>query len=330
MRFHELMEDTTSSDGTGGAGSESTRTVVIAFLANAAVAVAKSVAAFVTGSASMVAEAAHSWADTGNEVFLLVADRRGRRPRDADHPLGFGREAYVWSLFAGFGLFTIGAAVSIANGVNTLRHPGETDAYLLNYVVLAVAFVLEGVSFVQALGQSRRQARARGLTVRRFIYRTSDPTLRAVFLEDLTALIGLGIAAVGVFLHEVTGDAVWDALGSIAVGVLLGAVAVFLIQRNREFIVGESVAPEWRERALSMLLDERDIERVTYLHLEWVGPGRVFLIAAVDLVGNDDERHLAVRLRDVEDVLERSPLVEDAVLTLSRPDAPSLEAEPPR
>lgn len=305
-------------------GPESTRTVVIAFCANAAVAIAKSIAAAITGSAAMLAEAAHSWADTGNEIFLLVADRRGRRPRDDRHPLGYGREAYVWSLFAGFGLFTVGAVVSIAHGVQSLREPETGGDFVINYLVLAAAFVLEGISFVQALGQSRRLARGRGITVRRLVYRTSDPTLRAVFIEDLTALIGLAVAAACVALHQLTGESMYDAIGSIVVGALLAVVAVFLIQRNREFLIGEAVDPQWREQALRLLADEPEVERVTYLHLEWVGPGRVFLIAAVDLTGNDDEAHLAARLRQLEDSLEQRPMVEDAVLTLSRPGAPSL------
>src|SRR6478609_7613375 len=131
-------------------GSESALTVVLAFGANLLIAVAKSVAAAMTGSASMLAEAAHSWADTGNEVFLLVAQRRAAKPADATHPLGHGREVYVWSMFAAIGLFAVGAGVSITHGVQELVHPEPAESFGLAYVVLALAFVLEGTSFLQA------------------------------------------------------------------------------------------------------------------------------------------------------------------------------------
>ena len=137
---------------------ESLLTVVIAFAANLLVAIAKTIASLLTGSASMVAEAAHSWADTGNEVFLLVAERRGARKRDAKHPLGYGRETYIWSMFAAFGLFTAGAIVSIYHGISELGDTGPAEDVLINYVVLAASFVLEGTSFLQAYRQAHGAA----------------------------------------------------------------------------------------------------------------------------------------------------------------------------
>ena len=299
-------------------------TVVIAFLANLLIAIAKSVAAYLTGSASMFAEAAHSWADAGNEIFLYVAERRSDRDRDHHHPMGFGREAYVWSMFAAFGLFSAGAVVSVLHGIQELLHPEEASDFHVAYIVLAVAFVLEGISFTQAATEARRTAAERGRPVLDFILNTSNPTLRAVFAEDAAALVGILIAAGGVALHQVTGSAVPDAVGSILVGVLLAAVAVFLIDRNRRFLVGEPVRPEVRARALRHLLDRRDIDRVTYLHLEYVGPGRMYLVAAVDMVGDDVEHDLAVRLRRVERELEGHENVEEAVLTLATPDEVSI------
>ena len=142
----------------GPGTSESLTTVLVAFAANLLIAVAKSAAAVATGSASLVAEAAHSWADSGNEIFLLIADRRSRRPADPAHPLGHGREAYVWSLFAALGLFVAGGAVSVTHGVQELIHPEPADRFVIGYIVLAVSFLLEGASFLQSARQARTEA----------------------------------------------------------------------------------------------------------------------------------------------------------------------------
>ena len=299
-------------------------TVLLALGANALIALAKSAVAFFTGSASMVAEAAHSWADAGNEVFLLIAERRAARPPDDAHPLGYGREAYVWSMFAAFGLFTAGAVVSIVHGAQQWSAPEGEANYFWAYVVLAISFVLEGVSFTQAVRQARGVARARGLDAWRYLSRGSDPTLRAVLAEDFSALVGIVIAALGIGLHQLTGNPVYDAIGSICVGVLLGAVALFLISRNRDFLVGQSVDPVTRQRVVATLLAQPGIERVTYLHLEFVGPGRVFLVAAVDLLGDAPESEVAWRLRAIEAQVEAHPMVMRAVLTLATPQEPAL------
>ncbi|MEP6814706.1 MAG: cation diffusion facilitator family transporter [Marmoricola sp.] len=180
------MSEQTDDQASGG--GESTTTVVIAFFANAGIAVAKTVVALFTGSASMLAESAHSWADTGNEVLLLVADRRSRRPADSSHPLGYGREAYVWSMFAALGLLVAGAVVSVWNGISKLFQTSGEASYMWAYVVLAIAFALEGISFLRAFRQTRREAHGLDRDVVEHALATSDPTLRAVFAEDAAAL----------------------------------------------------------------------------------------------------------------------------------------------
>jgi cation diffusion facilitator family transporter len=299
-------------------------TVLVAFAANLLVAVAKTVAATVTGSASILAEAAHSWADTGNEVFLFVANQRSRRPPDAAHPLGYGREAYVWALLAALGLFVAGAVLSVTHGVQELVRPEPATNFVVGYAVLAVSFVLEGVSFLRSVRQAKPGAQLMERDVIEQVMATSDPTLRAVFAEDSAALIGLVIAAAGLGAHQLTGSAVPDAIGSILVGLLLAAVAIYLIDRNRELLIGEEADPRIRAAVIRALLKEPEVARVTYLRLEIVGPRIVAVTGDVDLRGDDTESHVAVRLRALEAKLTASPAVAGAVLSLSAPDEPSL------
>jgi cation diffusion facilitator family transporter len=310
----------------GPAASESLITVLVAFGANLLIAAAKSAAAAVTGSASLTAEAAHSWADCGNEIFLLIANRRARRPPDRAHPLGHGREAYVWSLFAALGVFVAGGAVSVTRGIQELIHPEPAERFVIGYGVLAVSFVLEGISFLQSVRQARSEAKPMQRDLIEHVMVTSDPTLRAVFAEDSAALAGLVIAAAALAAHQLTGSAVPDATGSILVGLLLGVVAVVLINRNLRFLVGEEADPRIRSAVLQALLEMPEVARVTYLRLEVIGPRMVFVTGDVDLTGDDTESHVAVRLRALEAKFCASPAVAGAVLSLSAPDEPALQA----
>lgn len=304
------------------AGGDSTLTVVVAFGANLVVALAKSFAAVVSGSASMTAEAAHSWADTGNEVFLLIANQRSVRERDDRRPLGYGREAYVWSLLAAVGLFVVGAAVSIWRGVTELLHgDGAGEDYRLAYLVLAIAFVLEGTSLLQSLRQLRRDAHTFESDVLQYAFETSDPTVRAVFAEDSAALVGIVIAFLGILLHQVTGNVVWDAIGSMLVGGVLGVVAVILINRNRVFLTGEAGPPRLQQALRDKLASFPEVASVRFLRPEFIGPKQIFVIASVDLVGDAVESSIARTLRELEHRFEDDvPYVVEAVLTVSEPD----------
>ena len=304
--------------------TQSTTTVLVAFASNVVVAIAKSFAAALTGSASLLAEAAHSWADTGNEVFLVVADRRARRPPDLAHPLGHGREAYVWALFAALGLFVAGAAVSVTHGVQELISPKPAGDFAVGYAVIAFSFLVEGVSLLRSTRQATVEADSLHRDLLEHVLATSDPTLRAVFAEDVAALIGLGVAAVGLAAHQVSGSPTPDAVGSIVVGLLLAVVAIVLINSNRRFLVGEEVDPRVRAAALQSLLADPQVARVTYLRLEVIGPRMISLVGDVDLTGDDTESHVAVRLRAIEERLNRSPAIAGAFLSLSAPDEPTL------
>jgi divalent metal cation (Fe/Co/Zn/Cd) transporter len=227
-------------------------------------------------------------------------------------------------MFAALGLFVAGAAVSITHGVQELIHPEPATDYLVGYLVLAFSFALEGVSFLQSIRQAKPEAASLERDLIEHVLATSDPTLRAVFAEDLAALVGLVLAATGLALHQLTGSPTPDAIGSILVGVLLAVIAVVLINRNRTFLVGQEADPRVRAAAIQALLEAPEVDRVTYLRLEIVGPRMVSVIGDVDLSGDDTESHLAVRLRALEAKISASPAVAGTVLSLSAPDEPTL------
>jgi cation diffusion facilitator family transporter len=255
---------------------------------------------------------------------LLVANRRSRRRPDDAHPFGYGREAYVWALLAALGLFVAGAALSVTHGVQELVRQEPATNFVVGYAVLAVSFVLEGISFLRSVRQAKPAAQLMERDLIDQVMATSDPTLRAVFAEDSAALVGLVIAAAGLGAHQLTGSAVPDAIGSILVGLLLAAVAIYLIDRNRELLVGEEADPRIRAAVIRALLQEPEVARITYLRLEIVGPRIVAVVGDVDLVGDDTESHVAVRLRALEGKIAASPAVAGALLSLSAPDEPSL------
>jgi divalent metal cation (Fe/Co/Zn/Cd) transporter len=217
-----------------------------------------------------------------------------------------------------------GAAISVAHGIQELIHPEPASDFVVGYVVLAVSFVLEGISFLRSVRQARPEAESFQRDLIEHVLATSDPTLRAVFAEDSAALVGLVIAAAGLGAHELTGSPVPDAVGSILVGLLLAVVAIILINGNRRYLVGEEADPRVRAAAIQALTDMPEVARVTYLRLEVVGPRMVSVIGDVDLTGDDTESHVAVRLRALEARISESPAVVGAVLSLSAPDEPSL------
>jgi divalent metal cation (Fe/Co/Zn/Cd) transporter len=248
----------------------------------------------------------------------------GRHVRLTPRTRSGGREAYVWSLFAALGLFVAGGAVSITHGVNELRAPSPAEHFAVGYVVLGISAVLEGTSFARSIRQATPEAESLQRDLIEHVMATSDPTLRAVFVEDASALLGLLLAAVGLAAHQLTGSVTPDAVGSILIGLLLVAVAVVLINRNRQFLVGEEADPRVRRAVLQTILDLPQVQRVTYLRLEFVGPRMISIVRDVDLAGDDVESSVAFRLRSLEALCTASPAVVCAVLSLSAPDEPSL------
>ena len=302
---------------------ESTGTIVLALVANAVIAVAKFVGAALSGSSAMASEGAHSVADTLNEAFLLVALRRSGKAPDRRHPFGHGKERYFWSLLAAVGIFVAGGMFSILEGIDALRHPEEPGSYLVSYIVLAAAFLLEGASWLKALRQLRRESRAAGRSLLRHLHVTPDPTVKTVAFEDTAALIGIVLAALGLLLHELTGNGVFDGLASLAIGLLLVAVAVVLGRDNKAALIGEAATTELADQIERELASAAGVEGVVELLTMQLGPGDVLVAARVDLAAGpstgdverlmeDADRHLRERIPEVRHVfLDPTPPLAD-------------------
>lgn len=267
-----------------GGGGESTATVLVALAANLAIAVAKGVAAVITGSASMAAETAHSVADTANQLFLLTAIRKSSRPADREHPLGYGRSRYFWALLAAGSIFVTGALYSAFEGIKALTSEShELVSPLISYIVLAVAFVLEGVSFLKALKQVRGEARAHHQSFAKFLRSSDDPTATTVVFEDSAALAGLLLAGAGTALHEITGSGVYDGIASLLIALLLALVAVRLGRANMRLLTGVQADPRLMRALISWLRSQSEVEAVVDLITIQLGADQVLVCARLDL-----------------------------------------------
>jgi cation diffusion facilitator family transporter len=260
---------------------ESIGSVMAALAANTTIAIAKGVAAALTGSSALFAETLHTVADAGNEVFLYIAIRRSRRPADPSHPFGYGPERYYWALLAAVGMFVVGGALSVVDGIRALLHPPELEAFWVGVAVLVVALVLDGLSRTVALRQLRRQALARGVSVRELLRESPDPTVTTVYLEDTVDVLGAVLALAALVLHRVTGSALPDAIATLMIGGLLTYIAIRLSSRNRQLLANQAVPERYVERLREQLAGWPGIAGVVSLEAVYLGPGQV--LAAADV-----------------------------------------------
>ena len=279
---------------------ESLRTIVIALLANVGIAAAKFVAALLTRSTAMMAEAIHATADTGNQVLLLLADRLARRPADESHPLGHGREAYFWALVAALGMFMTGALLAVRQGIMELLHPVRVSSPLAAYVVLGIAFCLDGMSLMRAYRQLKREATRLDLEFLEHFDRSSDPVGRAVFAEDAVAMVGNVVAFVGIVLDRLTGSAIPDAAGALTIGVFLAVVALDLTRRNRDFLVGGQASKALRDGLCQLISRQPGVTAVDELWVTFVGPRRLWVVARIQIDDALDGRAMKRLLRAIE------------------------------
>ncbi|MEU1531538.1 cation diffusion facilitator family transporter [Streptomyces fagopyri] len=273
-----MTEAARDDDGAG----ESTVTVIVAALANLGIAVAKAVAGVISGSSAMLSEAAHSVADTVTEVLLLTALKRSEKPADEEHPLGYGPERYIWAMLAAVATFVGGAVFSIYDGVHTLVAGEELGDPLVSYVVLAVAFLLEGYSLRTGVRQARGEAARIGAPFKRYLRHTPDTAVKAVVLEDSAALVGLVLAAGGLLGGQLTGSGVWDAVASLCIGLLLLYVAWVLGRSNAELLIGRPLPKAVRDGIRAELLAVEHVEAVLELTTLVQGPREALVAAKVD------------------------------------------------
>ncbi|MEV4319260.1 cation diffusion facilitator family transporter [Actinocrispum sp. NPDC049592] len=274
-----------------------TRAIIAALLANAGIAVAKFVGFLVTGSSSMLAESVHSVADTSNQGLLLLGQRTSQRAADRDHPFGYGRDRYFYSFVVALMLFTLGSVFALYEGIHKVEAPEPLESPIVAVLILVVAIGLESYSFKTAISESR--SLKGGLTWWQFIRQSRTPELPVVLLEDAGALLGLMFALIGVGLAVVTGDPVWDGVGTIMIGVLLGIIAVILIVEMKSLLIGEGATPTELDTIVDELAAGR-VERVIHIRTQYLGPEELLVAAKIALSPGLSTEEVAQAIDDAE------------------------------
>jgi cation diffusion facilitator family transporter len=269
----------------GGSGPGTRRAIFAAFLANLGIAIAKFAAFLITGSTSILAESIHSVADTGNQGLLFLGGERAKRPPDPEHQFGYGSERYFWAFVVALVLFSLGALFSLYEGIQKLRNPHELESPAIAFVVLGVAVGLESLSLRTAVRES--QPHRGGLSWWQFIRRTKTPELPVVLLEDVGALLGLLFASVGLGLAVATGETRFDAIGSIVIGLLLGAIAVVLAVEMKSALIGESADPRVDASIRSAIESGGEVRKVIHLRTLQLGPDDLLVATKVDIDAPD-------------------------------------------
>ncbi len=283
------------------------RVVVAALSANFAIAVFKFIAAYLSRSSAMLAEAGHSLADTLNQIFLLIGMRRGARPATKEHPFGHGLETYFWSFMVALSIFSIGAGFSIHEGIEKIVHRSDPNYQLGSpiwaYVVLGASILLEGYSFFVAMKEFR--AVADGRSVKQTLRETRDPAVLTVLLEDSAALFGLLVALVGIYLSQRTGNLIYDGAASILVGIALGVVAWFLARDTKSLLLGEAVPPDTEESIRRIVGENQSVCEIVHLRTMHLGPDAVIAAIKVHFRSPLEIRTLEVKINEIEAALRR-------------------------
>lgn len=300
------------------ADGASLRTVFVALAANIVISIAKLAAGLFSGSTAMLAEAAHSFADSLNEVLLGISLRRARRPADATHPLGHGRERFLWALMAAIASFLIGGCLSVGLAIHEFKSTEPPGHSLAAWIVLAISFVADGFSWLQSLSQARSEAREHGRSVWTHLLGSSDPLVRAIVVEDSAALIGLVIAAIGLLLRQMTRTNLPDAAASLLIGILLAITAFALARPLADFLVGRSLPPDQLKQLHDILASSPLVEQVLMIQAVYTGPEEVIVAAKVHPSKEASIEDLARAMDSLDQQLRSaSPYVADVYLDVT-------------
>jgi cation diffusion facilitator family transporter len=304
----------------------SRRTVLIALVANAVVALAKIVGGTVSGSAALLAEAAHSLADTTNQGFLLVSISLSEREPTPDQPFGYGRARFLWTFMAAVAMFVAGAVFAIGYGIYQLLSAPESTGYAAAYITLAVSLVAEGASWIRAVRQTRQEAGEAKLPLLRYVRSSRDPNVKMVLFEDTAALIGIAVALAGIVADQVTGSTVFDPSASIAIGVLLVGVAGWMGHDTAELLIGGAARPDEREALWNALEEFDQIESVVELLTMTLGPNSLLVAARIDLADGLEETDIEQLSDEIDDRLRQvvpdvTEVFLDATTAQRRPQA---------
>ncbi len=275
------------------------KAILAALAANLGIAVAKFIGYLLSGSSSMLAESVHSLADSGNQVLLLIGGKRSRRTATVEHPFGYGRERYIYAFMVSIILFTIGGVYSVYEGVHKIEHPEPIERAWIPLAILLVSIGLEGFSLRTALGESK--AHREGISILEFVRRAKAPELPVVVLEDIAALTGLLLALVGIVIAVITGNGVWDGIGTVAIGLLLVLVAVVLGVEVKSLLVGEGASPEDTSAIEKAALAGDGVIRIIHMKTLYLGPDELMVGMKVAVAPTDSAREVASAI----DALER-------------------------
>ena len=277
--------------------SGGTKAVVAALLANLSIAVMKFVAFAITRSSSMLAEGVHSVADSGNQVLLLIGGKRAQRAANAEHPFGYGRDRYIYGFLVALVLFTVGGMFALYEGIEKIRHPHELDKAWIAIAVLVGAIIAESFSLRTAVSEANHVRRGESWV--EFIRRAKSPELPVVLLEDIAALTGLVLALLGVSLTLLTDDAVWDGIGTIAIGVLLLIVAVVLIVETKSLLLGEGASTAMLSAITAAILGP-GVDRIIHLRTLHLGPDELLVAAKVAMPAGANLAQVAEAIDEAE------------------------------
>jgi cation diffusion facilitator family transporter len=310
--------------------SGGSKAIVAALAANLGIAATKFIAFLFSGSSSMLAESVHSAADSGNQLLLLLGGRKSRKNADRAHPFGYGRERYVYAFVVSIILFSVGGVFALYEGIEKVNNPHPLELWWLPLLVLAIAIVLEGFSLRTAIGESNHTRGTQSWF--QFIRRAKAPELPVVLLEDTAALLGLFFAFVGVGLTVLTGNGVWDGVGTILIGALLVAVAIILGIETKSLLVGEGATDEDLAKIESAITTSPEVEHLVHLKTMYLGPDEMLVGAKITLPAVTTLTDIALAINAVEArIREAVPIARVIYL---EPDvyAPSVNdvvAEPP-